>query len=62
MKARAFYFLFLMFGFIGVVFDLVGRGSKWLGARSTQVSEWAGYRASLLDATLFPMKDPRDGS
>ncbi len=62
MKARIFYGLFMLFGFVGMVLDLLAKGSKWLGHQSTTFSEWCGYKASCIDATLFPTKDPRDGS
>lgn len=62
MKAKIFYGLFMFFGFIGMVLSLLAKGSRWLGDQATQFSEWCGYKASLLDATLFPTKDPRDGS
>lgn len=61
MKARLFYFLFLLFGFVGMILGLLAKGSRWLGDRATQFSEWCGYNASLLDATLFPTKAPGDG-
>lgn len=61
MRARALYFLFLLFGFVGMVLDLLAKGSGWLSNRATEVSEWCGYKASLIDATLFPTKDPRNG-
>lgn len=62
MKSRAFYFLFMFLGFIGMVLGLTSSGSRWLGDRFTQMSEWCGAKAADLDATLFPMKRPGDGS
>lgn len=56
MKAKIFYGLFMLFGFVGMVLDLLAKGSKWTGNRSTQFSEWCGAKAAEIDATLFPTK------